>query len=62
MRRTGADRAHLLTVAMGSASDVGAIVDVAQALGVALPSEARATQLGLDRLSAMLYRLRERCA
>jgi len=62
MRRTGADRAHLLTVAMGSASEVGAIVDVAEALGVATPSESRAAQLGLDRLSAMLYRLRQRCA
>jgi four helix bundle protein len=62
MRRTGADRAHLLTVALGSASEVGAIVDVAEALGVVQPSEVRAAQLGLDRLSAMLYRLRQRCA
>ena len=62
MRRTGADRAHLLTVALGSAAEMGAVVDVAEALGVALSTEARAAQQGLDRLSAMLYRLRQRCA
>lgn len=62
MRRTGADRAHLLTVALGSASEVSAVVDVAEALGVATPAEVHSAQLGLDRLSAMLYRLRQRCA
>ena len=47
MRRTGAGRADLLTVALGSASEVGAIVDVAEALGVGTPTVARAAQLGL---------------
>jgi len=62
MRRTGADRAHLLTVALGSTAEVGAIVDVAEALGVAQGAPVRAAQVGVDRLSAMLYRLRQRCA
>ena len=60
MRRTGRDRAHLLTVALGSASEVEAIVDVAQALGVVQQAEAAWARDRLDRLAAMLYRLRQR--
>jgi len=62
MRRTGRDRAHLLTVALGSAAELEAIVDVAEALGVASATKATSARARLDRLGAMLYRLRERMA
>jgi four helix bundle protein len=62
LRRIGRDRAHLLTVALGSAAELEAIVDVAEALSVASTRQAAAARARLDRLAAMLYRLRERLA
>ena len=59
-RRTGGDRAHLLTVALGSAAEVKAVLEVGEALG-AVPAAATVASLALaDRVCAMLYRLRQR--
>lgn len=62
MRRTGRDRAHLLTVAMGSASEVQAVLDVGLALKLVEPQQARRVDALADRVCAMLYRLRQRAA
>ena len=62
MRRTGRDRAHLLTIALGSADEVRTIVDIAavqQLIDAALAAAAEATA---DRVCAMLYRIRQRLA
>jgi four helix bundle protein len=60
MRRTGKDRAHLLTVAMGSAAEVQALLDVGLALELFPADQARAADELADRVCAMLYRLRRR--
>lgn len=62
MRRTGRDRAHLLTVAMGSAAELQAIVDVGLALGLLKRPQAQHVEQLADRVCAMLYRVRERLA
>lgn len=62
MRRTGRDRAHLLTVAMGSASEVQAVVDVGSALEIVTAEQAAPVDELCDRVCAMLYRLRQRKA
>ena len=57
-RRTGRDRAHLLAVALGSASEVRAALEVAVALGAIDPG-ATAEALALtDRVNALLFGLR----
>jgi four helix bundle protein len=60
VRRTGRDRAHLLSVALGSAAEVQAILDVGRALGLIANEHWSALDAKLDRVSAMLYRLRGR--
>lgn len=62
MRRTGRDRAHLLTVALGSSSEVQAIVDVGKALDILTAEQAAPVDELADRVNAMLYRLRQRRA
>lgn len=62
MRRTGKDRAHLLTVALGSCDEVRALLEAAVAFGVVSPAEQRAADALADRVCAMTYRLRQRCA
>ena len=62
MRRTGKDRAHLLTVAMGSHDEVRALLDVAVAFGLLPREEQQRLDALADRISAMLYRLRQRAA
>lgn len=60
MRRTGADRAHLLTVALGSCEEVRALLDVAVAFGVLSRAEQQLADALADRVCAMGYRLRLR--
>ena len=62
MRRTGRDRAHLLTIALGSADEVRCIVDVALINQHLLPHEAAQAERLADRVCAMLFRLRQRLA
>ena len=61
MRRTGADRAHLLTVALGSCDEVRALLEAAVAFGVLTEAEQRAADALADRVCAMGFRLRARC-
>ena len=62
MRRTGRDRAYLLTVALGSCDEVRALLEAAVAFGVLSAAEQQATDAVADRVCAMLYRLRQRAA
>ena len=61
MRRTGKDRAHLLTVALGSCDEVRALLDTAAAFGIISPAEREQADALADRICAMTYRLRQRC-
>ncbi len=60
MRRTGKDRAHLLTVALGSCEEVRALLDAAVAFGVLTAAEHQRAETLADRVCAMTYRLRQR--
>lgn len=62
MRRTGKDRAHLLTVALGSCDEARALLEAAVAFGVVSAADRRAADALADRVCAMTYRLRQRCA
>jgi four helix bundle protein len=59
-RRTGNDRAHLLTVALGSAAESRAVLEVATALGAVPEADTMAAIALADRVCAMLYRLMQR--
>jgi four helix bundle protein len=61
MRRTGKDRAHLLTVALGSCDEVRALLEAGVAFGVFAVAEQRQADALADRVCAMTYRLRQRC-
>ena len=61
MRRTGKDRAHLLTVAFGSCEEVRALLEAASAFGVLAADEQKRADALADRVFAMTYRLRQRC-
>lgn len=61
MRRTGRDRAHLLTVALGSCEEVRALLEAAVAFGVLDRVEQQRVDALADRVCAMGYRLRQRC-
>ena len=61
MRRTGKDRAHLLTVALGSCDEVRALLEAASAFGVLSADEQKRADALADRVCAMTYRLRQRC-
>ena len=60
LRRLGRDREHLLGVALGSAAEVRAILDVAAAAGTLGAAAHAALDAKLDRVCAMTYRLRGR--
>ena len=60
MRWTGDDRAHLLTVSLGSADEARASVDTAQVFGLMRKHEAEHADGLADRYCAMVYRLRQR--
>jgi four helix bundle protein len=60
MRRTGADRAHFLTIMLGSADEVRAILDGAHAFDVITPRERQGADALADRICAMGYRLRQK--
>jgi four helix bundle protein len=62
MRRTGKDRAFLLTVALGSCDEVRAILEAGVAFGVLPKGEQQQADELADRVCAMTYRLRQRCA
>ena len=62
MRRTGKDRAHLLTVALGSCDEVRALLEAGVAFGVLGAAEQQAADALADRVCAMTYRLRQRRA
>ena len=62
MRRTGADRAHLLTVSLGSCEEVRALLEAAVAFGVLSRGELQQADALADRVCAMAYRLRQRWA
>jgi four helix bundle protein len=62
MRRTGKDRAHLLTVALGSCDEVRALLETGVAFGVIAAGEQQAADALADRVCAMTYRLRQRSA
>ena len=62
MRRTGKDRAHLLTVALGSCDEARALIETAVAFGVVSPAEWQQADALADRVCAMTYRLRQRSA
>ena len=62
LRRVGADRAHLLTVALGSVDEVRTIVDIALVKQILTAHEANAAEQLADRFAAMLYRIRQRLA
>ena len=61
MRRTGKDRAHLLSVALGSCDEVRALLDTAAAFGLVCGAERQQADALADRICAMTYRLRQRC-
>ena len=58
--RRGKDRAHILSIALGSAREVRAIVDVACATGLLDVTAAQRLEALGDRVCAMLYTLRAR--
>ena len=60
LRRTGNDRAHLLTVALGSADELRTSIDIAACIGSITPDEARTAEKLADRICAMLFRLHQR--
>jgi four helix bundle protein len=62
MRRTGSDRAHLLTVSLGSCEEVRALLEAAVAFGVLSTDEQQRADALADRICAMTYRLRQRWA
>lgn len=62
MRRTGSDRAHLLTVSLGSCEEVRALLEAAVAFGVLCTAEQQRADALADRVCAMTYRLRQRWA
>ncbi len=62
LRRRGRDRAHLLTVAQGSAAEVQAILDVCIAMEALEAQQAVELEQTIDRVCAMLHRLRGRAA
>jgi four helix bundle protein len=60
MRRIGKDRAHLLTVALGSCDEVRALLDAARAFGVVTATEQQDADELADRICAMGYRLQQK--
>ena len=61
MRRTGGDRPHLLTVALGSADEIRSTIDSVVITGAMTPEQAAHADGLADRYCAMVFRLRQRC-
>ena len=61
LRRTGNDRAHLLTVALGSADEVRCVLDMAAASRMIPIDRAQQAESLADRVCAMTYRLHQHC-
>jgi len=59
-RRRGQDRLHLFRVAAGSAAEVQAALDLAEAWGYLTEAQAEPPRQLLDRLLAICWRLTER--
>ena len=59
-RRRGKDRCHLFRVALGSAAEVGACLEVAIAFEYLAEAEVAPALELLDRVKAMTYRLANR--
>ena len=59
-QRTGKDRPHLFRVALGSAAECAACLDVAVALGYLAAPEVAAALALVDRVRAMTFRLARR--
>jgi len=59
-RRRGQDRLHLFRVAAGSAAEVQAALDLAEAWGYVSEAQAEPSRQLLDRLLAICWRLTER--
>ena len=62
MRRTGKDRPHLFSVALGSCDEVRSILDGVAAVGVITAAEHQEADELADRVCAMLYRLHQKSA
>lgn len=62
MRRTGKDRAHLLTVSLGSADEVRTILDVAMASSLVAAEQTALPDQLADRFCAMAFRVRQKLA
>lgn len=62
LRRVGGDRAHLLTVALGSVDEVRTIIDIAHVHHILTAHEVDTAEQLADRFAAMLYRIRQRFA
>ena len=60
-RRVGKDRAHLLTVSLGSCDEVRSLLEAAVAFGVLGAAEQQRLDALADRVCAMTYRLIQRC-
>jgi four helix bundle protein len=60
LRRTGRDRAHLLSIALGSCEEVRALLEAALAFGVLSSAEQQGAEALADRICAMTYRLWQR--
>ena len=60
LRRTGNDRAHLLTVALGSADELRTGIDMVACSGILTQNEAQTAEGLADRICAMLFRLYQR--
>ena len=60
MRRVGQDRAHLLTVALGSADEVRTILDISVVRTYITAEQAHLPEQLGDRFCAMTFRIRER--
>lgn len=62
LRRTGRDRAHLLTIALGSLDETRSIIDIALVMQILTTEEAATADELADRVCAMVYRIRQRQA
>jgi len=60
-RRRGQDRLHLFRIAAGSAAEVKAALDLAEAWGYLSERQAEPARDQLDQLLAVCWRLTERC-
>ena len=60
LRRTGKDRAHLLTVSLGSCEEARCLLDVCRSFKLLSPERHQVIDAQADRVCAMTYRLRQR--